>query len=145
MARRRKRSKTTGQRDHSSIARDNLDALLDDTTVFYAPEPVSLLTDIEDRRRWHPLQDFAPPRSSERFGGSVAQVFGPDLVRSKRPPARFRTSGYPGRFSFRSPNNVVVCVRRKRRREVMFAKRRTKRGAGARRRRNVWSDVWCGR
>lgn len=46
---------------------------------------------------------------------------------------------------FRYPERVIECVKRKVRREVMFSlpKRKRRKGAGARRRRDEWSDIHC--
>lgn len=46
---------------------------------------------------------------------------------------------------FNAPRHVAECVRRKIRRSVMFSMpaRKRRKGAGARRRRDSWSDIHC--
>ena len=91
--------------------------------------------DIEDRRRYHPLKLFAPPKL---FSGKPARV---TVQRVRR-----RRSVVPIGIRFLNVERVLVCARRKERREVLFATNKT--GGGVRRkkpRRTPFSEVSCKR
>lgn len=115
-------------------------AAIDPTAGF--PDPAVL---VDDRRRWHPDPD---PFPSTVFGS-------PALITSPRPTRsavlRMMESGTTpsssssGQRRFNSPRQVLECVKRKTRREVMFTlpKRKRRAGAGAKRRRDPWSNIHC--
>lgn len=120
-----RRSSRASQRDHFPIANPWLSAV----RVSIAPADLSIF---EDRRTFHPLQDFRPALT---FGKrSSARVI--DRV---KPARSFR----PSNFHFAVPNKVAICVRRKRRKEVLHALGRVGAGSSRRRRRNYYSDVRC--
>lgn len=144
----------TRQRDASSIANgypaDRLETLiqpLPDIQINY-PAIRSPLTEVEDRRNFHPDR-VAPVRSPRRWNVGV------DLPKAKAPatpfvsPAQFRSVqksqtknslATQERLQFRAPQFVAVCVRRKRRREVMIALGKK----GRRKPRRTWlSDYRC--
>lgn len=79
-----------------------------------------------DRRLFRPDRSTAPPAAVRR---SAARVV------AKGPHAYSLT--------FSDSRLVGLCVRRKVRREVLFALRKTRKGAGAKRRRNFWSNISC--
>lgn len=89
------------------------------------------LTEVEDRRFYHPLDSFQP---AMEIGGRVAQK--PKIKKTK-------LHQLPWQMVFDAPKKTAICVRRKTRREVIFAKRKS--GGGARRkpRRNTYSDIGC--
>lgn len=132
MARKKRR------RDASAIANRRLPVVVDfdalrqlDIYNFLKPPP---LTQIEDRRLWHPEGEFRPARmfNSPRhrlveYGVRVrsARSSG-SSVRSTR---RLRPI-----VAFADPSNVLVCARREMRRQVMHAFRRTGRGGGPKKR-----------
>lgn len=132
MARRRRRSNRsndTARRDVQTVSRTHVLPLTD-------------LRLIEDRRDFHPLQDYRP-----------AGVF---VFREARQvvPKRVVTRPYrpvwPGTslshaLQFNVPQEVALCVRRKQRREVIFAKRKYGRNGARRYRRNRFSEVSCSR
>lgn len=97
------------------------------------------LSEIEDRRSYHPLGAARPPIYST---GSLK-------VKDRSPSKLQRRFGFSPRsqtkgvLTFANPSNVVLCVRRKTRREVLFATRRN--GAGGRRprRRNWTTQISC--
>lgn len=101
--------------------------------------PLDPLSEIEDRRTYHPLGSDRPALYS------VA----PLQVKDRRPSPRQRRAGFrphsqtKGVIAFAEPDQVVLCVRRKERREVLFAKRFHKRGRGGPRRRNWTTQISC--
>lgn len=92
-----------------------------------------VLTELEDRRTYHPLGFFRPARTTEGVPS------GPLKVKSKP----FRRS-LPFGLQFGVPDKTIVCVRRKRRKEVLHALRKTGGGAGRRKPKRNWlSSVSC--
>lgn len=97
------------------------------------------LSEIEDRRTYHPLGSDRPALYS------VA----PLQVKDRQPSPRQRQAGFrpnsqtKGVIAFAQPDQVVLCVRRKERREVLFAKKKTRRGPGGPRRRNWTTFISC--
>ena len=99
----------------------------------------SSLLDIEDRRSFHPLQDYRPAKGSSKLA-SVLYV----RPVGDRKPAKAKSKWSPETFSFTIPKKVSLCVRRHQRREVLFALKKTGKGSRKReRRRNYFSDVSC--
>lgn len=106
------------------------------------------LAQIEDRRLFHPLRQYRPPR---RLDGTTARIGVADRRPSRQQVKRsFATKQHhairsqtKGFLTFQEPANVVVCVRRQRRKEVLFATG----GAGKRSkrppRRNAFSSISC--
>lgn len=118
--------------------------LIDPTEGFTDPSVFSVL---DDRRYWQP--DPAPVPST--IYGTPAIVQAPQqsfakvqhMMEMGLNPAQSITRHIP---KFHNPaKHVIECVKRKIRREVMFSlpERKRKRGAGARRRRDEWSDYHC--
>lgn len=140
------RSRNRSERDANVIASPEFDRLLRPNispVVTIQPAPtVSVLDfvrlpEVEDLRTWSP----EPVRTPLTVQG-VASSY----VRSEPPRGGAALSGRL--FSARpqvvvDSSRVVMCVRRKQRREVLFAKKRTRAGAGARRKRNIFSDIGC--
>lgn len=134
MARRTRNTDTTDlERDDPLIASLAAPVVPARPLVPLANTPLAetLFDEIEDRRTFHPDDQFRQP------------------LNLAAAPADFRRSSSPARTfqsdhaRFDHPKSVLLCVRRKQRREVIFAKRKRKKGAGAKRRRNYFSNVRC--
>lgn len=151
MARRRRSNRRTveHQRDRFQIASHRLPDV-----VYRSPARELDLRVFEDRRSFDPLSYVRPARGINNRAASTVVEVSPhvisDSVRAGNLPGAARSVGSQrarsfsrGVFRFAIPNKVAVCVRRKRRREVLHALKRTRKGAGARKRRNYWSDVSC--
>lgn len=104
--------------------------------------PRHLSRDVEDRRRYHPLADYAPPLT---FRGVPAKVQVKQKFSRPHKMAGFSTPSVPKRVAFTAPKKVLVCVRREQRKEVLFALRRTKKGSGSKKFRTPFSEVSCKR
>lgn len=139
----RKRRNRSEQRDNSfPIA--NFVAVRHPTS-FSRPSPVTFsrprvaLSEIEDRRTYHPLGFFRPARSFNRSQHT--------LVVKQPPKNRDRFSGLrglPTAIQFHAPKKVLVCVRRQRRKEVIHALKKIGKGAAKRfRRRSYYSNIHC--
>lgn len=104
------------------------------------PRPLRVsLSQVEDRRAFHPLSSWRPARL---LSGHPA----PPVVPKSAPPGR----SFRGRFPFHGlrfavPERVVICVRRHERREVMFAKKRAGKRGQRKPRRNWYSAISCKR
>lgn len=118
------------------------DEVVSATSKFYSPsltdrllhDVVEPLREVEDRRTYHPLEDFRPARNV------LGALAGPVRVTPKNKSKPFLAHG----LSFSAPKTVALCVRRKRRKEVLFAKNKTRAGAKSRRRRRNWfSAIGC--
>lgn len=91
---------------------------------------------IEDRRLYHPLDDFRPARKTS--GHPV------EPVTVKKTPLNKSRAFLAHGLSFHAPNRVVICVRRKQRKEVLHALKKVGRGKGhGRKRRNWYSKIGC--
>lgn len=100
----------------------------------------NILTDIEDRRLYDPMQDYRPARGLSKYAAEIG------IKPYKQRKNSARKAMTPDVFRLNVPVKVAVCVRRKKRREVLFAKKRTGKGARAiRRRRNYYTEVSCAR
>lgn len=95
--------------------------------------PVGPLTEVEDRRTYHPLDTFRPVME---IGGTPS---GPRQVKRS-----FKRS-LPFGLQFGKPEKTAICVRRNTRKEVLHAMRKTGKGGGPRRRprRNWHSSTSC--
>lgn len=94
--------------------------------------PLGPLSEVEDRRTFHPLDDFRP---AMEIGGTRT---GPRQVKKSFKPQ------LPFGLQFAVPEKTVVCVRRKTRREVIFAKRKQGGGRGRKRPTKNWfSKIGC--
>lgn len=100
----------------------------------------SLWRQVEDRRQYHPLDEWAPPKM---FTGNPARIVHKNKFSRPHKSAGFVVSGVPKLTAFKAPQRTLVCVRRSARKEVLFALRKTKKGAGSRRRLNRFSEVSC--
>lgn len=76
--------------------------------------PLMPLTQVEDRRTYHPLGPARPARS---LSGSPHRL----IVPKARTYARI-SSRVPHMIGFANPSKILICVRRKIRREVILAK-----------------------
>lgn len=105
-------------------------------------DPHDLLTrhqliEVEDRRRFHPLDFFQPART---FSGWPAPI---NVNNTKKAAARpFFKLATPG-LKFTQPRQVALCVRRKERREVIIATKKTRAGRGTPKRKNWFSKIGC--
>lgn len=89
------------------------------------------VSDVEDRRQYHPAGHHRPA-SSPRKAVAPSSID----ARSAMSP------GHPLRV-FNAPSHVAICVRRKVRDEVLHALGKTGKGSGRPRRRTQWSKVKC--
>lgn len=119
------------------------------------PAVRSTLSDVEDRRYWHP--DRMPSARSPRQIGrlvapSPARDVQKDRPRQARPVQLFgrvrldqkRVAQNGHLVKFKAPKFILLCVRRKARRQVLFAKNKTGMGSRSRyRKHNSWSKVGC--
>jgi len=126
------RKRSTRQRDFST-PNQSLDVLL----TFKLRPPPRLL----------PLP-FPVPQAVFASVGSDRRLYRPD--RSTRPPAtnkpgasRVQVGRRLSSLKFADPRFVSICVRRQQRKEVLFARKLTRKGAGAKKRKNFWSDISC--
>lgn len=109
-------------------------------------KPSPTLLNYEDRRRWHPMGDYAPARSFNRSQHRI--IVGYQQPR-KRPqnsnrPMNIRT--YPtSSVAFHDPQKVLICVRRQARTEVLHALRKTGKTGQRKPRRNWYSNISCKR
>lgn len=126
-----KNSNSKRQRDFSNPTYQSLDSLL---SFRLRPPPLLLplpdalpaaVLDVGDRRLWRP----------------DAGTVGPAAV--QRSARRLVASEPAHTTAFSDPRLVALCVRRKIRREVIMALKKNRKGAGAKRRRNEWSDIKC--
>lgn len=104
----------------------------------------SLLSEISDRRTFHPLGAFRPALSYAGLRHRL--VLSPSKMAHKAlPRARsFPIHGRPAQIAFQNPSRTLICVRRKQRREVLHALKRTGSGGGFQRPRRSWySSVRC--
>lgn len=110
---------------------------------FLTPQPRVSLQEVEDRRLFHPLGRFAPPKT---VAGTPARL----TVKDRPPTAKQLASPFMRKvrsqtkavLTFADPERTVMCIRRKERREVLHALGRT--GSGNRRpKRNAWSSISC--
>lgn len=142
MGRSSRRRSSEGQRDDISTSLD----------------PDGLLSEVEDLRTYTPAPTISPAFSvsgvpaqiRDRDLYSIADVYDRTQEFMEYPERLISTpqrawSSLSSHLGFDVPQRAIRCVRRKIRREVMFSLPRRKRrgGAGARRRRNEWSDVHC--
>lgn len=97
------------------------------------PKP---LTQLEDRRAFHPERSGRPAGAVQRSNGRLVIPAAPS-------PKTHQRARLPVSVGFAVPEKVALCVRRRTRKEVLFAKRLTAKGARGNRRRNQWSDVKC--
>lgn len=99
------------------------------------------LTEVEDRRTFHPLGPTRPARFSTGGPSSLTLRDKPKAGRFKTP---FGHSQTKATVAFDDPGNVLVCLRRKRRKEVLHAMKRAGKGGRQRRhRRNTHSAIRC--
>lgn len=103
-----------------------VEALLDEN---YIPSVRSYLTEVEDRRTYHPAGKNRPTVSPRRH--HTPKPSAASLVYSR------------ARMVFGAPRHVMICVRRKIRDEVLHALGKTGKGSGRPRRRNQYSKVRC--
>lgn len=108
------------------------------TTHPLSPGP---MVDVEDRRRHHPLAEYAPPKI---WSGSPAKISHKNKFSRPHKMAGFAVPGVPKKLAFKAPQQTLLCVRRAQRKEVLFALMKTGKGARRKnRRRNKFSEVSC--
>lgn len=100
------------------------------------------LTEIEDRRRWHPLGAHAPAAglSKPRHRLKMSEPLPPN-----RDPFgdTLRKRGSSPTIAFSVPTPVAICVRRKQRKEVLHALKKTGKTGQKRPRRSYYSSISC--
>lgn len=102
------------------------------------PEPVraSDYPAIEDRRSYHPLDQFRPVMNT--IGGRAGPVTVAKPLKNKS-----RAMLAHG-LAFSAPKNTLICVRRNQRKEVLHALKKTGRGKGGGRKRfTPYSKIGC--
>lgn len=77
---------------------------------------------VEDRRRFHPLGSHATPRKFNTLSTNVVDKVG---------------------LTFQNPRMVITCARRKMRTQVLHAMNKTGRSGQRKPRRTPWSNVRC--
>lgn len=125
------------RRRHSERGRDLTNSITNDiqpqtfNNLFQSLLPAPVVDPaIEDRRRYHPLKEYAPPQATRRYAAGLV-LRGAHALQTKAP------------IGFRAPNQVMICVRRKQRKEIMHAKRHAGKGGMRKPKRNIWSDIKC--
>lgn len=111
----------------------------------------TFLTQIEDRRSYHPENINRPIRS---FNNANSRTSVWDIQpRAKNPPSRKNAlrllsslhGSVPVKIGFEKPDQTLVCVRRNMRREVLFASRKTGKSGQRRPRWTELSNIKCRR
>lgn len=147
MARNRRRTRERSE-ETSDFSNDLKTLLRSPSQSPYVVQPLvhhtspssQVLSDIEDRRTWHPQAEQRPARSFDRPTHSLVVPRHPKNVNKSRAGA----SALPHQVQFDAPNKVLVCVRRAQRKQVLFALKKTGKGAKARKhRRSYYSDIRC--
>lgn len=128
-----------GLRDHFSIASPSFEAFFDGLHGQSLRDPVATLSEVEDRRYYHPEpDDFRPAQSSRRWSVTPKSL---PIRRGKRfrgySPGPLHVMGFP------HPKHVLICVRRKIRDQVLHALGKTGKGSGRPERRNENSKIRC--
>lgn len=105
------------------------------------------LTEIEDRREFHPLGPDRPARSFDASPHTITVADRASRSVSKRgskwgPKIASQTKA---KLIFQQPDRTLVCVRRHTRKEVLHALKKTGRGGSRRRkpRRSWTSEIGC--
>lgn len=104
------------------------------------------LSDVEDRRTYHPEGSFAPARSFSKPRHRLVAV-------DRRPKknqvfSHFGSRGISGTkaiIAFKAPDKVLVCVRRSIRKQVLHALNKSGRRGQRKPRFNYYSSVSCRR
>lgn len=97
------------------------------------------LTEIEDRRTYHPEGESRPARSISKRAHRL-ELAKPVVSQWNELP------GYSGIYSpvaFTQPHNVLVCIRRKQRKEVLHALNKAGKAGQKTPRRSAYSDIQC--
>jgi len=100
----------------------------------WAMSDYSLLSEVEDRRTYHPDGPVRSPRDVRGLRVSTSAA--------PRPP-KDPWAATPSRVAFSVPQEVLVCVRRKQRKEVLHALNKTGKSGQKRPHRNYFSDIQC--
>lgn len=155
-----KMAKKSGRRGHSSYSPTHIpnrplarlpvlspSHRLTPSTPYVLPDlDPGPLTEVEDRRTYHPL---GPNRPARTLGGTPARITVADRPASKRQRAsgfhrKLRSSHTKAVLAFAEPKRVLICIRRQRRKEVLHALGRAGRGGAKRHPRRSWhSEVSC--
>lgn len=144
---RNRRDRSSRSEETSDFSND-LNTLLRPPAQSYSVQPIvhhtspssSILSDIEDRRTYHPDGPARPARSIDRPTHTLTLPVHPKNVNKSRSDL----SSLPRTVQFQAPKKVLVCIRRQQRKEVLFALRKTGKGAKARKhRRSFYSDIRC--
>lgn len=108
--------------------------------VHHTSPSASILSDIEDRRTYHPDGPARPARSLDRPTHTLTLPVHPKNVNK----SRASSSSLPTTVQFEAPRKVLVCIRRAQRKQVLFALNKTGKGAKAKRhRRSFYSSIRC--
>ena len=138
------KGKSRRGRDTVDIANQRLPRV--NATQSTLTRPYRFLSEIEDRRFWHPEGYIRPARS---FPQPYSRVITYDRPRARKSPAKGSPYSKVNLVSpvlgFEAPRQVALCVRRKQRKEVLFALKKSGRNGGRKYRRNFYSRISCKR
>lgn len=98
------------------------------------------MVDVEDRRRHHPLMEWAPPLT---YSGNPARITHKNKFSRPHKMAGFTVPGVPKKLAFKNSKKTLLCVRRSQRKEVLFALARTGKGSRSKRKHNRFSEISC--
>lgn len=110
------------RRDTSAISNHRLPSFVPSRSVF--SDSMSDLSEIEDRRRWHPEGEFSPARGYSKLSTTLTRST-PNVNRPNPRPKSARLFISDLKETFTEPKRVAICVRRQIRKEVLHALRQT--------------------
>jgi len=136
------KSKSKKRDSYSNKRRDTSRIANDFSLPFDMPSPRSMtyLSEIEDRRNYHPSGVTSPARSFSRPQHTLVT---PGPKNPDRVGNSIRSSTLPSAVAFQAPTKVLVCVRRHIRKEVLHALQKTGKSGQKRPRRSYYSDIHC--
>lgn len=144
---RNRRDRQSRSEETSDFSND-LRSLLRPPQQTYSVQPIvhhtspssTLLSDIEDRRTYHPDGPSRPARSLDRPTHTLVLPVHPKNVNK----SRAGLSALPKTVQFQAPKKVLVCIRRNQRKQVLHALKLTGKGSKARRHRKTeYTSIRC--
>lgn len=131
------KSKRNRRRDSSNITRRSLPPV----RLVKVSFPKSLnLTQLEDRRTWHPEGPRRPARMRNSYRHRLRAVQTP---KTRQYQATRAQNKYREDIGFVTPNKVFICIRRKIRQQVLHALRKTGKVGQKRPRWTEYSTIKC--
>lgn len=160
MARRRKTNKNyQEERDAHDVASEAAPQALHRANVrslgdrrHFTPQPQvlhalgtlsTILRTPNNRTRSVPQRNKKPLSARKREAPRRSRKFHKKILSRRTRSEQARDGQLRKNLTVTIPRNVAVCVRRKERREVIFAKNKMRAGSGAKRHRNLNSNIWC--